>query len=302
MGATAWVLLLALSVLWGGSFFFFKVLVAVLPPLTVALGRVALAALAMTAWLLLRRDPMPGSARLWGQFALMGLLNNAIPFALIAYGETRIASGVASILNATTPIFTVIAAHLLTRDEKLTPARAAAVLLGFVGVVVLTGAGLDLARLEGEGACLAAALSYALAGIYGRRFRGIPPLKVATGQVTASAFLLAPAAAFADQPWTLPMPPLSVWAAWAGIALICTALAYVLYFRILAMAGATNLLLVTFLLPISALFLGAVLLGEPVTGHAVLGMALIGLGLAAMDGRPLAMIRHRIAAVFAPPA
>src|SRR5579862_1302540 len=125
MGGREWAMLLALAALWGGSFFFFKVLVAELPPLTVVLGRVGLAAAILNLWLLLRRDPMPGSPRLWGRFALMGLLNNVVPFTLIVYGETRIASGLASILNATTPIFTVVAAHFLTASEKLTPAKMA---------------------------------------------------------------------------------------------------------------------------------------------------------------------------------
>jgi|SRR6185369_12354487 len=294
MGATDWLLLLLLSALWGGSFFFFKVLVDALPPFTVVLGRVGFAAVILHAWLLIRRDPMPhpisGSPRLWGQFLVMGLLNNVIPFSLIVFGETRISSGLASILNALTPVFGVLAAHLLTANEKLTWARGAGVLLGFAGVAILTGpdslrAAGTVADLIGEGACLLAALSYAFAGIYGRRFRGIPPLKVATGQVTGSTLILLPLVAIFEQPWSLPMPGLAVWFAFGGIALLSTVFAYVLYFRILATAGATNLLLVTFLLPVSAVVLGWAALGEHLAPTAFLGMAVIGLGLACIDGR-----------------
>jgi drug/metabolite transporter (DMT)-like permease len=227
----------------------------------------------------------------WRQFAVMGLLNNIIPFLLITLGVARIPSGLAAILNATTPIFTVLAAHWLTADERLSPIKAAGVALGFAGVAVLVGPGLlggiGQADLLGQLCCLGAAASYALAGIYGRRFRALPSLHVATGQVTASAAMLLLPTLLLERSWALPMPSATAWAALFGIALICTAMGYVLYFAILARVGATNLLLVTFLLPASALLLGALVLGESVTSRAVAGMALIGLGLAAIDGRLL---------------
>lgn len=287
-------MLLALSVLWGGSFFFFKVLVLELPPFTVVLGRVGLAALALNLLLVARRNFMPSDPRLWGAFLVMGILNNVVPFTLIVFGETRISSGLASILNATTPIFTVLAAHFFTSNEKLNWGKGLGVLFGFAGVAVLIGPGilmgLGQASLIGETACLLAALTYAFAGIYGRRFKGVPPLQVATGQVTASTFVLIPLSLLVDRPWSLPMPSANAWLAFVGIALFSTALAYILYFRILAAAGATNLLLVTFLLPVSAMalgvvVLGVVVLGEVVTWQALGGMALIGVGLAAIDGR-----------------
>jgi drug/metabolite transporter (DMT)-like permease len=289
MGATEWGLLVLLSVLWGGSFFFYKVLVETLPPFTIVLGRVGLAAVALNLFLLAKGDRMPTSPLLWRRFLVMGLFNNVIPFTLIVFGETRITSGLASILNATTPLFTVIVAHVLTKSERLSVAKAAGVLLGFAGVAALIGpdalAGLRRGDALGEGACLLAALIYAFAGVYGRRFKGVAPLKVATGQITASTLILAPVAVLVDRPWTLAPPDLQVWAAFAGIAIFSTALAYLLYFRILATAGATNLLLVTFLLPISALLLGALALGEAIPARAFLGMTLIGAGLAAIDGR-----------------
>ncbi len=289
MGAREWVMLLALAVLWGGSFFFFKVLVAQLPPFTVVLGRVGIAAIILNAWLALRRDVMPVSARLWGAFIVMGLLNNVVPFSLIVFGETRISSGLASILNATTPMFTVLVAHVLTANEKLSMRKAAGVMIGFAGVVVLIGpsilASLGTAGMVGEAACLGAALTYAFAGIYGRRFRDIPPIKVATGQITASTLVLLPVVALTDRPWALPTPGAAAWAAFVGIALFCTVFAYILYFRILATAGATNLLLVTFLIPVSAILLGCLALGETFQPRECLGTALIGGGLACIDGR-----------------
>jgi drug/metabolite transporter (DMT)-like permease len=296
MGGVEWTMLLILSGLWGGSFFYFKILVAALPPFTVVLARVGLAAVILNAWLVLRRDFMPASPRLWGAFIVMGLLNNVIPFTLIVFGETRISSGLASILNATTPMFAVIAAHLLTTNEKITPAKAAGVLVGFAGVAVLIGpdalGGLG-ENLVADAACLSAALAFAFAGIYGRRFKGQNPVKVATGQLTGSTATLIPFAVFVDRPWTLPMPSGSVWSAMVGIAVLCTVVAYALYFRILATAGATNLLLVTFLLPVSALLLGWLVLGESIAPRAFGGMALIGLGLACIDSRLLTRARGR---------
>lgn len=208
MGAKEWCLLLLLSMLWGGSFFFFKVLVEALPPFTVVLGRVGLAAIALNLFLLAKGDRMPSTSQLWRQFFAMGTLNNVVPFTLIVFGESRIASGLASILNATTPLFTVIAAHFLTTSERLTWGKAVGALFGLVGVAVLIGpdalSGLGRGDLIGEGACLLAALTYAFAGIYGRRFKGVPPLKVATGQITASTIILLPIAVVVDRPWTLP--------------------------------------------------------------------------------------------------
>ena len=296
MGGREWTMLLILSAVWGSSFFFYKVLVDVLPPLTVVLGRVGLAAVALNLVLLARRDPLRATPVQWCRFAVLGLLNNAIPFALFAWGETRITSGLASILNATTPIFGVLVAHAATEDERLNWGKAAGVAFGFLGVTVLTGPAALAGRgnLAGEGACLLAALSYSLGGVYGRRFRALPALKVATGQITAATLLLLPVAAVVDRPWTLPPPSPATWAALLGIALLCTAFAYLLFFRILAAAGATNLFLVTFLLPVSALLLGYFALGERLRPEGFAGMALIGLGLAAIDGRLAAALSRRI--------
>jgi drug/metabolite transporter (DMT)-like permease len=226
----------------------------------------------------------------------LGLLNNVIPFSLIAFGEIRIASGSAAILNATTPIFTILVAHFVTSDEKITAAKGVGVLAAFLGVAVLIGpaalSGFGQGDLLGDAACLLAAAVYSLGATYGRRFKGITPLKIATAQVTAATIILIPLTALVDRPWALPMPSPGAWAALLAIALLSTSLAYLLFFRILAVAGATNLVLVTFLLPGSALILGALFLDETVTLRALMGMALIGLGLAAIDGRPWGVARR----------
>ena len=290
MGRLDWCLLLALSLLWGGSFLFVGIAVKDLPPFTIVLLRVAIAALALNLTLRLIGIALPRDGSSWRAFLGMGLLNNAIPFSLIAWGQTHITSGLAAILNATTPLFTVLVAHCLTADDRLTRSRVLGLLIGFAGIVVLIGP----EALRGLGgdvlaqcAVLGAAGSYACAGVFGRRFKrmGIPPLATAAGQVTASSLLLLPLALLVDRPWTLPLPGAPVWGALLGLALLSTALAYVLYFRILAAAGAVNLLLVTFLIPPSAIMLGAIVLQETLQATDLLGMALIGGGLAAIDGR-----------------
>lgn len=286
-----WGLLVALSVLWGGSFFFNQVALADLPPLTVVLSRVTLAAGILWAVMRLRGLAMPRDPAIWCAFLAMGLLNNAIPFSLIVWGQGHIGSGIAAIMNASTPLFTVLLAHWLTRDERLTPGRLIGVGLGLAGVAAMMGGaalGGTEAAVAGQAACLAAALSYALAGIYGRRFRdlGVSPLATATGQVTASSLILLPVAMLADRPWTLAAPGAATLLALAGVAALSTALAYVVFFRLLASAGATNLLLVTFLIPVTAILLGVLVLGEALLPRHLAGMALIGLGLAAIDGRP----------------
>lgn len=294
MGAAEWALLAALALLWSGSFFFAKIALAELPPITLVLARVGLAAAVLLVIAGLWRIEVPWSWGLIGQFLVMGALNNVVPFALIFWGQRTIDTGLAAILNATTPIFTVLLAHVLTRDERLTRNRAAGVLFGLLGVTVLIGphalAGFDLAAVS-QLAIIAAALSYGFAGIYGRRFRGLPPIVPAAGMLTASTVMILPVALLFDRPWTLHVGG-DTWAALAGLALLSTALGYVVYFRILAAAGATNLLLVTLLIPVGALTLGAFALGERLAWNASAGMALIFVGLTAIDGRVWRSLRR----------
>jgi drug/metabolite transporter (DMT)-like permease len=259
MNPVEWALLIVLSILWGGSFFFSNVALAELPPFTLVLGRVSLAAIVLNVVVVATGYRMPRSLRAWGSFTIMGTLNNLIPFSLIFWGQTHIESGLASILNATTPLWAVLLAHFFTTDERLTVNRFSGVLFGLLGVTliigpdVLRGLGLNfLAQL----AVVGAALSYALAGIFGKRFRGTSPLVTATGQVTSTTVMMIPLVLFVDRPWTLSTPSLRTWGALVGLALLSTAVAYIIYFRLLASAGATNLLLVTFLIPVSALLAG----------------------------------------------
>jgi len=297
MNTDEWGLLTLLSVVWGGSFFFNEVAVAEMPALTVVAARVAGAALVLVLVLRVFGIALPRDRRVWAAFLIMGLLNNAIPFTLIVWGQTQIASGVAAILNASTPVFTVILANFLTADEPMSGRRLAGVLLGLGGVAAMIG-GSFAEAMSGEVlakvAVLGAAVSYALAGVFGRRFRamGVAPMATATGQVIMSSLILIPLALIVDRPWTLPMPSAAALGSLAGIATISTALAYVIYFRLLATAGATNLLLVTLLVPVTAILLGVAFLGEDLVPRHVMGMALIGAGLIAIDGR---LLRRRVA-------
>lgn len=290
MTAREWGMLLTLSLVWGGSFFFNEIAVRQLPVFTVVLCRVALAAVILLAVLRLTGQRLPRSGKVWAAFFGMGMLNNVIPFSLIVAGQQSVASGVASILNAATPLFGVIFAHLLTQDEKLTPLKLAGVIVGFLGVAVMIGpdaiSGLGW-NLAAQMMILAGAASYAFAGIFGRRYKamGVSPMATATGQVIASSIILLPLVLVIDRPWTLPAPGWDAIAALIGVAAISTAFAYFLYFRIFASAGATNLLLVTFLIPISAILLGTAFLSEALLPRQIAGMALIGLGLSLIDGR-----------------
>lgn len=292
MSGRDWAILIALSVIWGGSFFFIEVALPSVQPITLVLIRVSLAAAALWLYLAARRERLPLGRAILLAFLILALLNNVLPFILFAYAQQEITGGLASILNATTPIWGVIVAHLFTRDEKMTPAKVAGVLLGFGGVVVMIGADLlgEVGRnLLAQIACLFSTLCYALAGVYARRFKGlgVAPTGVATGQLTAASIVLLPLVLIFEPPWLAAAPAPEAWAALAALALLCTSLAYILYFQLLASAGATNSLLVTFLIPITAILLGSLLLGEVLEPRHFLGMGLIGLGLAAIDGRLL---------------
>lgn len=296
MSGRDWAILLSLSVLWGGSFFFIEIAVQTVQPFTLVLIRVAIASAALWAFLLARgqRLPLPSGALL--AFVILALLNNVLPFVLFAWAQKTITGGLGSILNATTPIWGVIVAHLMTADERMTPGKVVGVLLGFGGVALMIGPDLlgDIGNeVWAQLACLVATLCYALAGVYGRRFRGmgIDPVAVSTGQLTAAVLLVLPLVLLFEPPWQAFAPATEAWAALVALALFCTSFAYILYFRLIASAGATNALLVTFLIPISAIFLGALLLGEVLEPRHFAGMALIGAGLAAIDGRLVRRLR-----------
>lgn len=290
MTTVKWFMLIGLSVIFGGSFFFTGVIVQDLPPKTIVFFRVLIAALALHLFMISTGRKMPWNGTIWAAFFAMGLINNVIPFSLIVWGQTQIASGVASILNATTPLFTVMIAHALTADEKLSPSRITGVIVGFIGVVVMIGGGAiadGMITALAQFACIGAAISYGFAGVFGRRFRqmAVSPYAVATGQVTASTVIMFPFMLLFDQPWTLAAPSLQSIFALLALGLISTAFAYILFFKILDGAGATNLSLVTFLVPVSAIFLGIVFLGEILLPRHLAGLALIIAGLVCVDGR-----------------
>lgn len=297
MTASLWSLLILLSLFWGGSFFFVKVALRELEPFTIVWLRVSLAALILYTVVRLRGLRLPESPGAWAAYLLLAAINTALPFSLIVWGQKHIESGVASILNATTPIFTLLLAHVFTADERLHPAKFAGVLAGFAGVACMIvpelKGGFDWRGL-GHLAVLGAALSYGFAGIYGKRFRTTPALVNSAAMLIGSAVLMTPLALAVDAPWHF-RPGLPAIGAVLGIATVSTAGAYLLYFRILAAAGATNVMLVTLLVPVSALWLGVGVLGERIQPADYLGMALIFAGLATIDGRIIAGLRARAA-------
>jgi drug/metabolite transporter (DMT)-like permease len=291
MTAREWGLLALLSLLWGGSFFFIGIAVKELPPLTLAALRVGLAALILWVSAPLTGAAPPRNGKAVAALALLGLGNNALPFALIAWGQTHLAAGLASILNAATPLFAVLIAHVFTAEEKLSRLKIIGTAAGMAGVAWVVGPDLLWGQAKvnawAEGAVLLAALSYAAAAVFARRVRalGLKPLDVATGQATAGAIYLVPLALFVDAPWSLPVPSAAVVASVFAIAALCTALAYVVYFRILAGAGATNVLLVTLMAPATSVVLGALFLHERLLARQFLGFVVIAIGLAFIDGR-----------------
>src|SRR5436305_3654208 len=294
LNRTDWLILGSLALIWGGAFFFIGVAVRHVPPLTYVWLRLTIAAAAMWLFLLFKPARLQLPREVWGSILLLALLNNALPFALFGWGQTHIASGLASILNATTPIWGVLVAHFLTHDERMNPRKIAGVLLGFGGVATMIGptllSSLGTSALA-ELACVIAALSYALAAVWARRFRqmGISPLSVTTGQLTAGAVIMLPSSMIVDRPWTHAFPPLTAWGAIVALALLCTAFGDVLYFRLIETSGATNALLVTLLVPPVAILLGGLFLGDNLAPQDFAGLALIAPGLAAIDGRLLSL-------------
>lgn len=288
MNRREWAMLVTLSVLWGGSFFFAEIALESLPPLTIVTLRVGLAAITLWLVVLALKLPIPNSTPIWIAFLTMGLLNNVLPFSLIVWGQSQISSGLAAILNATAPLFGVIVAGILLRDESATPLKIMGVVIGFAGVIVMMDlSSIATSSLLAQLAILAAALSYACASVYGRRFKatGLNPILVAAGQVTGSTLLLLPIALWVDGNDPYANVPAQVWAAIISLAVFSTAAAYILYFKLLASAGATNILLVTLLVPVSAILLGWLFLEESLQTPHVIGMAMIALGLSAIDGR-----------------
>jgi len=290
MGREQWSLLLLLSVLWGGSFLFVGIAIKELPPLTIVLVRVGLAATLLAPVLWMKGLALPATMAAWLPFVIMGALNNVIPFTLIAFGQQTVASGLASILNATTPLFTLIIAHIFTADEKLRSSRFAGVLIGIAGVGVLMGPEAIAGRtssLLGMSLCLAGCISYGFAALWGRRLRSTPPLVSATAQLLSSTAILGLLVLVLERPASIALPSPHVTLALIGLAALSTSIAYVIFFRLLVSVGPTNTMLVTLLIPVWGIFLGAVVLAEALMLRHLIGAIVIGSGLLLIDGRLL---------------
>ncbi len=292
MSAYHWSLIGIVSVMWGLAFYFNAVALSDLPPLTIVWVRVTGAAAVLALVMLATGQRVPAETR-WRDYAVMGLLANALPFGLIVSAQTQIASGLASVLNATTPVFTVLVAHAFGA-ERLTATRFAGVVTGLAGVTVLMGpaaiAG-EKTTIYGMLAILLGTLSYAFAAQWGRRFREVPSLVTSTLQLAFSGVILLPVILFMEQPWTLATPGAATLSALMGLIILSTALAFVLFFKVMAEAGPTNAMLVTLLVPVSAIALGAGLLDEPITVQKLAGAGIIALGLVILDGRAWEWLR-----------
>jgi drug/metabolite transporter (DMT)-like permease len=292
--ARDWSLLAVLSILWGGSFFFNGAALRELPPLTLVFLRVVFGAAILLPLLRMQGISFPKGVAGWKPFVAIGLLNNVIPFSLIVIGQTFIPSGLASILNATTPLFTVLV-MAAAREEALQVRRVAGVALGLVGVIILRGWGVESRAGQGLGIllCLGGAFSYGLAALAARRLlKDSPPLGTATFQLVASTVMMAIVAGATEQPWRLPMPGIATWLAVLGLASLSTALAYIVFFQILRRSGATNVMLVTLLIPVTAILLGWLVLGEPISAREIAGAAVIGSALLVIDGRAVRMLQR----------
>ncbi len=289
-----WSLLGLLSVLWGGTFFFNEVVLKELPPLTLVFLRVALATIMLLPLLWVYQIRFPRGLSGWAPFIAIGLLNNVVPFSLIVVGQTYIPGGLASILNATTPLFTVLV-MAVAGEEKLQARRIFGVATGLIGVVILQGDGLGLESGQGVGIllCLLAAVSYGLSALLARRhLKDALPLGAATFQMLASAAIMTLVAGFVERPWQLPMPGAVTWLAVIGLAALSTALAYIVFFQILRRSGATNVMLVTLLIPMTAILLGYLVLGERISPREIAGAVVIGSALLLIDGRVLKLLQR----------
>ncbi|WP_037294324.1 DMT family transporter [Roseobacter sp. CCS2] len=292
----AWGELMMLSLIWGASFLSIRIALDEIGPLTAVAHRTGWAMLILWAYVLIRRLAVPTDLRVWGAFLVMGLLNNVIPFSLMAWGQLHIETGLTSILNAATAIFGVIAAAVFFADERLTTRKTIGVTLGFLGVSTAIGLAafkdFDIRSL-GQLAVIGGTISYALAGVWARKMLGhLTPQMAAAGMLTGASVMTIPAAWLVEGPITLALAP-QTWAAIAYYAVVATAIAYMLYYRVLAMAGSGNLMLCTLLVAPVAIILGAVVLGEDLPLRAYIGFAILALGLVILDGRVFKALQHR---------
>jgi len=304
LSATDWLLIIILAMLWGGTFFFAKVALTEIPPLTLTFARVVIAAMLLTVVVRVTGLALPQGRSLWSGLFIMALFNNVVPFSLIFWGQSYITVGLASILIATTPLFGAVMAHYVTHDERLNLPRAIGLAIGFFGVVVMIGPDLlrDLGtQVAAQLAVLSGAVFFAGSIIYGRRFRHEPPTAIACGQLIAASVLLFLPSMIVERPWSLAAPGTEPILAVFGLGLLPTGIGFMIFLRVLARAGATNLMVVNFLNPVSAILLGGLILDEHLTRQQMVGMAAIAIGLAAIDGRPARWIGGAVRRVFSAP-
>ena len=314
MSGSSWLSLLFLSTLWGGSFFFMKIILTEVPPFTLVCMRLSLAALAIVIYARFSGIALRFEPKLWPLFLGIGLMNNVMPFSLLTIGQTLMPHGLsaslASILNATTPMFGIVLAHFLTRDEKMIMRRALGMVIGFCGVGVIMLPSItryfafsdhaknfdDFWALIGMGACILASFIYGFGALLSRKAQlfGLSPLQATSGQLVFAAIFAMPACLILDQPWHLAWPSLPAVASLVTLALVSTDYAYILYYKIIVRTGATNIMLVTLLVPVTTIILTAVFLGERLYLEHFMGMALIAFGLALIDGRIVMILKRKL--------
>ncbi|WP_420642796.1 DMT family transporter [Candidatus Leptofilum sp.] len=281
-------LLILLAALWGPSFLFIKVAVAEIPPITLVLGRVGIAAVLLTLLLLFQGKAFPKSNTIWRHLAVVAAVQNAIPFVLFSWGEQYIDSALASILNGTTPIFTIVIAHFFAADDRLTPTKLIGVLIGFGGLMLLISPsfvdGLQASTLGLLGVALAAVL-YGVAIVYTRNnLRGLPPLVAPAGQMILASLYLLPLSLLIERPYNIPTLSLPVIGSLLALGVLGTAAAFIVYYRLLETAPASYVSMTTYIIPIFGVILGVLVLDEQLTWHAYAGFGLILLGVMIVNG------------------
>ncbi|HLZ64727.1 MAG TPA: DMT family transporter [Aliidongia sp.] len=299
-------LLLLLSLLWGASYALIRIAVETIPPLTLVAGRVTIATLLLQLVLARQGTALPRSPVLWRRFAIQAAMNGILPFSLIAWGEQRIDSGLAGVLNSTTPIFAFLFARIWVRQETATLRQLLGTLLGLAGIVAIVGPTALSAGLTGdvlaEAAVVAATICYAVAVLFGRNFAGLPAIVPAAGSTAVSALVMVPAALMIDRPWALPLPSLASILALLALGAVSTAGAFVIYFRLLGSLGSVGTASVAYLRAGVSVAIGILFLGELPSWQIAGGLALVLVGVAAMTMPPLPQpFRFRPIAARVPP-
>lgn len=288
-----WAMLVLLAAIWGSSFLFGRIAVLEVPAFTVVFLRVGLAAISLWLFILFTSRKIKITKWLIVNGAIIGILNNVIPFSFILYGQKEIGAGLAAVVNAMTPIWTLLIANWFTSDEKFSTLKLVGILFGFAGVAVLMGGDIWLgltASALAQFMVVMATISYGISGVFGKRFKGMDPVLIAACQMTTSTLFMVPIVLLVDVPFangqfSMTMPSTAAIFSILAIAVLCTSFAYVLFFKILDMAGAVNVSLVTLLVPVSAIILGILFLDETLTTYQIGGIVLIAAGLIVIDGR-----------------